>query len=79
MDYFIIFVLESTLNLNLGFKIGEETAQLTIDPVKGLIVTLHGVEICINQEDGCKVTMDSGVNFTIPLTSSLSAMKKKSA
>jgi hypothetical protein len=75
----ISFEAKGQMNLNLGFKIGEETAQLSIDPVKGLIVTLRGVELCINQEDGCKVTMDSGVNFTIPLTSSLSAMKKKSA
>lgn len=75
----ISFEAKGQMNLNLGFKIGEETAQLTIDPVKGLIVTLHGVELCINQEDGCKVTMESGVNFTIPLTSSLSTVKKKSA
>ena len=67
------------MNLNLGFKIGEENAKLTIDPVKGLILVMSGVELCINQEDGCKVTMDSGVKFIIPLTSPQSILKKKSA
>ncbi|MDD4972824.1 MAG: hypothetical protein PHY93_00655 [Bacteriovorax sp.] len=75
----ISFEAHGQMNLNLGFKIGEESARLTIDPVKGLVVTMSGVELCINQEDGCKVTMDSGVKFTIPLTSSESALKKKSA
>lgn len=75
----ISFEAHGQMNLNLEFKIGEESARLTIDPVKGLVVTMSGVELCINQEDGCKVTMDSGVKFTIPLTSSESALKKKSA
>ena len=75
----ISFEAHGQMNLNLGFKIGEESARLTIDPVRGLVVTMSGVELCINQEDGCKVTMDSGVKFTIPLTSSESALKKKSA
>jgi hypothetical protein len=75
----ISFEAHGQMNLNLGFKIGEESARLTIDPVRGLVVTMSGVELCINQEDGCKVTMDTGVKFTIPLTSSESALKKKSA
>ena len=75
----ISFEAQGQMNLNLGFKIGEETVKLVIDPIKGLLVTMAGVELCINQEDGCKVTMESGVKFTIPLTSSESAFKKKSA
>ena len=75
----ISFEAQGQMNLNLGFKIGEETVKLFIDPIKGLLVTMAGVELCINQEDGCKVTMESGVKFTIPLTSSESAFKKKSA
>ena len=70
---------QGQMNLNLAFKIGEETAKLTIDPVKGLIVTMSGVELCINENDGCKVTMDSGVKFIIPLTTADTALKKKSA
>ena len=75
----ISFEAQGQMNLNLGFKIGEETVKLVIDPIKGLLVTMSGVELCINQEDGCKVTMESGVKFTIPLTSSETAFKKKSA
>jgi hypothetical protein len=75
----ISFAAHGQMNLNLDFKVGEETARLSIDPVKGLVVTMSGVELCINHEDGCKVTMESGVKFTIPLTSSESALKKKSA
>ncbi len=75
----ISFSAQGQMNLNLEFAIGEEIARLTIDPVKGLIVTMSGVELCINQSEGCNVTMDSGVKFTIPLTSSTPAIKKKSA
>lgn len=67
------------MNLNLGFKIGQETAKLTVDPIKGLCITMNGVELVISETEGCKVTMESGVKFTIPLTSEASASKKKSA
>lgn len=75
----ISFEATGSMNLNLGFKIGQETANLSIDPVKGMIVTMNGVELCINQENGCTVTMENGVKFTIPLTSTEAASKKKSA
>lgn len=75
----ISFEAHGQMNLNLGFKIGEENAKLTIDPVRGMVVTMSGVELRINQEDGCIVTMENGVKFTIPLTSSESNLKKKSA
>lgn len=67
------------MSLNLGFKIGQETAKLSVDPIKGLCITMNGVELMISENEGCKVTMESGVNFTIPLTSQVSASKKKSA
>jgi hypothetical protein len=65
--------------LNLGFRIGDQEAQLVIDPEKGLTVSLSGVELCLNLEEGCKVTMSNGVKFTIPLTSPELSLKKKSA
>jgi len=67
------------MSLNLGFKVGAENAMLVIDPVKGLSVTMSGVELVLNHEEGCKVTMANGVKFTIPLTSPESSLKKKSA
>ena len=75
----ISFEAHGQMNLNLGFKVGEETAKLTIDPVKGLTVTMSGVMLTLNQDAGCTVTMENGVKFTIPLTSSDSASKKKVA
>jgi len=75
----ISFEAQGQMNLNLAFKIGEEIAKLTIDPVKGLIITMSGVELSINEIDGCKVTMDSGVKFVIPLITAETALKKKSA
>ncbi len=79
MNSEISFEAIGQMNLNLGFKIGDESARLSIDPLLGLVITMNGVELCINQEEGCKVTMENGVKFTIPLTSSDSALKKKSA
>jgi hypothetical protein len=75
----ISFEAHGQMNLNLAFKIGEESAKLVIDPVRGLIITMSGVELCINEEEGCKVTMDTGVKFTIPMNTASSTSKKKSA
>lgn len=75
----ISFAANGQMNLNLSFKVGEETATLTVDPVLGLVVTMKGVELCISELDGCKVTMENGVNFTIPLTTTHSTSKKKTA
>ncbi len=75
----ISFKAHGQMNLDLGFKIGDESAKLTIDPVNGLVVTMNGVELSINQEVGCIVKMENGVSFTIPLTSSAPTSKKKSA
>lgn len=73
----VSFAAHGQMKLNLDFKIGEETATLTIDPVKGLMVVMSGVELCINEVTGCTVTMDNGMNFTIPLSSSDLSLKKK--
>lgn len=75
----ISFAAQGQMNLNLSFKVGEETATLSVDPVLGLVVTMKGVELCISEGEGCKVTMENGVNFTIPLTTAHSTSKKKAA
>lgn len=73
----VSFAAHGQMKLNLDFKIGDETATLTIDPVKGLVVMMTGVELCINEVTGCTVTMDNGMNFTIPLSSQDKSLKKK--
>ncbi len=75
----VAFTAQGQMTLNLDFLVGSETAKLSIDPVKGLIVTMSGVELCINEDSGCTVSMENGMKFTIPLASSAVSTKKKSA
>lgn len=75
----VSFAAHGQMSLNLDFMVGQETAKLTIDPVKGLIVTLSGVELCISEDSGCTVSMENGMKFTIPLATSANSLKKKSA
>lgn len=75
----VSFQANGQMTLSLDFMVGQETAKLTIDPVKGLMVTLSGVELSINEDSGCTVSMDNGMKFTIPMTSSVNSLKKKSA
>lgn len=74
----VSFAAQGSMALTLDFKVGAENAKLTIDPVKGLTVILAGVELIINETDGCLVTMDNGMKFTVPLAT-LSKSQKKSA
>ncbi|MBC7430105.1 MAG: hypothetical protein H7336_15930, partial [Bacteriovorax sp.] len=75
----VSFAAHGQMTLNLDFKVGPETAKLSVDPVKGLIVTLSGVELCINEDSGCTISMENGMKFTIPLASPAVSTKKKSA
>lgn len=74
----VSFAASGSMALTLDFKVGAENAKLTIDPVKGLTVVLAGVELVISESEGCLVTMDNGMKFTVPL-SSLEKSQKKSA
>ncbi|MBC7713558.1 MAG: hypothetical protein H7177_09470 [Rhizobacter sp.] len=75
----VSFAAHGQMTLNLDFIVGSETAKLSVDPVKGLIVTLSGVELCINEDSGCTVSMENGMKFTIPLASPSVSTKKKTA
>jgi hypothetical protein len=75
----VSFAAQGQMTLSLDFMVGSEIAKLSVDPVKGLIVTLSGVELCINEDSGCTVSMENGMKFTIPLASHLVSTKKKSA
>lgn len=72
----VSFSAVGSMALTLDFKIGEENAKLIIDPVKGLLVTLAGVELKINETDGCHVTMENGMKFSIPLATLDKSAKK---
>jgi hypothetical protein len=71
--------VKGQMSLNLDFKVGSESAKLSIDPLKGLSVTVSGVEIIIDDVTGCTVTMNNGMKFTIPLSSDEKSLKKKTA
>ncbi|OUR96441.1 hypothetical protein A9Q84_08800 [Halobacteriovorax marinus] len=73
------FTASGSMDFNLNFKIGSETASLKVDGEKGLTVEMGGVSIKITESEGCTVTMDGGVNFNIPLTTADDAAKKKAA
>ena len=75
----VSFQAHGQMSFNLDFKIGMDTAKLTVDPVKGLMVTVAGVEFCINEESGCTVSMENGMKFTIPLSNQMNSPKKKAA
>lgn len=75
----VAFEARGSMSMNLDFKIGTESAKLCIDPTQGLIVTFSDVVLCINEEEGCVVTMENGMKFTIPLSSPEKHPKKKTA
>lgn len=73
------FEANGSMNVVLKFKIGSEVAELFIDQDRGLVVNMKGVELCLSEDAGCTVTMENGINFNIPLTTSQSGPKKKAA
>ena len=72
----VAFSAQGSMALTLDFKVGTENAKLTIDPAKGLTVTLAGVELVINETEGCHVVMENGMKFSIPLSSLEKSVKK---
>lgn len=72
------FAASGSMNLNINFNIAGQAANLIIDN-GALKVTLNGVELTIDEANGCCVTMANGVEFSVPLNFEASANKKKSA
>lgn len=70
------FQASGLMNVSLTFKVGLEEAKLYIDDKKGLVISMGGVEVTLNEETGCKVIMSNGAQVTIPLTSEVSVFKK---
>jgi hypothetical protein len=75
----VSFAAHGQMNFNLDFKVGKDTAKLSVDPVKGLMLIVAGVEVCISEDSGCTVSMENGMTFTIPLSAQNKSPKKKSA
>jgi hypothetical protein len=60
------FNASGSMNLNVTFEVAGEEATLKVAG-GGLVVEMNGVHIKINEEDGCSVVMDGGINFSVPL------------
>lgn len=66
------------MNLNINFNVAGQDANLSIQD-GGLKVTLNGVELTIDETNGCLVSLAGGVTFSIPLNLANGASKKNAA
>lgn len=60
------FNANGAMNLAINFTIAGEKATLTIED-GALTVNMNGVVLTIDEETGCCVKMDQGVQFSVPL------------
>lgn len=60
------FSASGTMDLNINLNIAGETANLKVEN-GGLTLQLSGVHLSITEEKGCSVTMEGGVEFSVPL------------
>lgn len=65
------------VSMSLEFPIGEQVAQIGISPEYGFSFNMDGVEITIDAENGCIMTLPGGMTFNIPV--SAPQKSKKSA
>lgn len=54
-----------SLDFNLCFKVAGQVASLKVDGDHGFSLHMDGVDLSID-EQGCTVTMQGGVKFTVP-------------
>ena len=62
------------MDLSINFNIAGQTAHLRVED-GGLKVFLKGVELTIDETNGCSVKMAGGVQFSVPLTDSKATKK----
>ncbi|MCP4911826.1 MAG: Mtc1 family protein [Oligoflexia bacterium] len=80
-DSSVSFTGNGHVDFQMSVNLGGKTATLKVDPGKGLVVNLEGVDLQIT-EDGCSVEMDGGVKFSVPFGNTeavTSSDKKKTA
>ena len=73
------FSCQGEMNLNMKFSVGEKQAHLIIDKNKGLTVQLDGVQLNMNDSEGCIISLPGGVKFVVPLTSNEASATKKAS
>lgn len=62
------------MNFALNFEVGGQTAHLEITEA-GLVVSLDGMHLSVNEEEGCTVEMDGGVKFSVPMKTKAKSSK----
>ena len=60
------FQASGQMNFSMNFEVGGQTAHLEITE-QGLVVSLDGMNLSIDETDGCTVDMDGGVKFSVPM------------
>ncbi len=62
------------MNFAMNFEVAGQTAHLEITEA-GLVVSLDGMHLSVNENDGCTVEMDGGVKFSVPMTTKAKSSK----
>ncbi|MBH48038.1 MAG: hypothetical protein CME71_07690 [Halobacteriovorax sp.] len=67
----------SNITMSMEFPIGEKVAQIGLNPEYGFSFSLDGVELTVDAENGCVMTLPGGMTFSFPVEEK--SKQKKSA
>tara|TARA_R110002049_G_scaffold216772_2_gene388232 strand:+ start:229 stop:738 length:510 start_codon:yes stop_codon:yes gene_type:complete len=67
----------SNVSMSMEFPIGDKVAQIGLNPEYGFSFNMDGVELTIDEENGCVMTLPGGMTFTFPVQNK--SKHKKSA
>lgn len=65
-DHQVDFQGSGQMNFSMNFDVAGQTAHLEITE-QGLVVSLDGMHLSLNEENGCTVEMEGGVKFSVPM------------
>ncbi len=69
--------VSSNVSMSMEFPIGDQVAQIGLNPEYGFSFNMDGVELTIDAENGCVMTLPGGMTFTFPAQKQ--SKQKKSA
>ncbi|MFT6069912.1 MAG: hypothetical protein ACJAT2_000926 [Bacteriovoracaceae bacterium] len=62
------------MNFAMNFEVAGQTAHLEITEA-GLVVSLDGMHLSVNETEGCTVEMEGGVKFSVPMSTKAKSSK----
>lgn len=62
------------MNFAMNFEVAGQKAHLEITE-EGLVVSLDGMHLSVNETEGCTVEMDGGVKFSVPMKTNAKSSK----